>query len=36
MNLSAQTGYDTTSIFKRSLTFKFRVFLLLDQLPYQG
>ena len=30
-NPSAQAGYDTRSIFKRSLTgFEFRVFLLLD------
>ena len=33
---SARAGYDTRSIFKRSLIgFEFRVFLLLDKLPHQ-
>ena len=35
-NPSAQTGYDTRSIFKRSLTGLNSVFLLLDWLPYQA
>ena len=35
-NLSARVGYDTTSIFKRSLTGLNSVSLLLDELPHQG
>ena len=35
-NPSVQAGRDTRSIFKRSLTFEFRIFLLPDWLPYQG